>query len=405
MEISESLIPREAEPRMTGLNYGTAFAKAAARAGDDLDSVLRENRQAEARLAELLREAPARRRERIRSDPRFHILKLCQRLQAASREAWADDPARAVELAELATGVAGRLASAVYGEALVADARALAWAYFGNALRIASDLRRAEEALDRAETYYRLFEIDLLTEAEILGFRASLRNTQGRFDEASGFLDRALHLYREIGDRHQQGRTLILKGMVTGDGGSLREAIRLLRKGLSRIDAREDPRLVLAARHNLIWFLNDLGRHRDALAALEESRPFYLEAGNRMHLVRMRWLEGRIRLGLGRLDEAEQSLSLTREAFLEQGISFDAALASLDLAMVYARRKDTSGVKRIVSEIVPVFQACQIHPEVIAALLLFREAAETERAAAGFLDRLADYLRRSRRDPDLRFEG
>jgi len=272
-------------------------------------------------------------------------------------------------------------------------------------LRIASDLAGAELALARAEAHYRRLELDLLTEAEILGFQASLRNTQGRFGEAVRLLDRVLRLYREVRDRHQEGRTLILKGMVLGDGGRYPEAIQLLRRGLSRIDPAAEPRLVLAARHNLIWFLNDLGRHRQALATLEQSRPLYLELGSRMHLVRLRWLEGRIALGLGRLDEAERALSLAREAFREQGIAFDAALVSLDLAMVHARRGNASEVKRIAAEIVPVFQACQVPPEAIAAVLLFREAAEAEKVTAGFLERMAGYLRRARHNPELRFEG
>jgi tetratricopeptide (TPR) repeat protein len=389
----------------TGRDYGRAFERAAARVGNGLDRVVRETGQVPALLQELLQESPAARRQRVRSDPRFHLVKLCQRLQTESREAWADDPARAVELADLSLFLAERLDVRIYGEGLVADTLALAWAYLGNALRIASDLRGAERALDRAEGLYQEFEVDMLTEAEILGFRASLRNTQGRFDEAVNLLDRSYRIYREAGDRHQEGRTLILKGMVVGDGGRLREAIRFLRRGLARIDTGREPRLVLAARHNLIWFLNDLGKPQDALAALEQSRPLYLEVGNRMHLVRLRWLEGRIALSLGRLDAAEQSLALAREAFLEQGISFDTALVSLDLAMVHARRGDASAVKRIVSEIVPVFQACQVHPEAVAALLLFREASEAERVAAGFLDRMTSYLRRSRRDPELRFEG
>lgn len=391
--------------RISGRDYGKAFERAAGSIGDGVERVVGENLRVPALVRELLREPPDRRRERIRRDPRFHLVKLCQRLQALSREAWADDPARAVEIADLALAVAESLDPEAYGSGLVADTRALAWAYLGNALRIASDLWRAEQALDCAEDLQQSFGSDLLTEAEILGFRASLRNTQGRFDEAARLLDRSYELYREAGDRHQQGRTLILKGMVLGDGGKLREAIRVLRRGLARIDTGQEPRLALAARHNLIWFLNDLGRHADALAALEQSRPLYLEVGSRMHLVRLRWLEGRIFLGLVRLDAAERSLALAREAFLEQEISFDAALASLDLAMVHARRGDASAVKRIVSEIVPVFQACQVHPEAIAALLLFREASEAERVAAGFLDRMASYLRRSRSNPELRFEG
>ncbi|HWM95391.1 MAG TPA: tetratricopeptide repeat protein [Thermoanaerobaculia bacterium] len=382
--------------------YGAAIEQAAARIGEHAGRVLRETEEAPVLLAELLGQPRDRRRALAGSEPRFRLLKLCDQLETASRQAWADDPAAALELAGLAVEIAERLDADRYGEALVEDARALAWAYLGNARRIAGDLDRSEEALARAEAHYRKFETDLLTEAEILGFEASLRNTQGRFAEAATLLDRVLRLYRETGDRHQEGRALILKGMILGDGGDFREAVRHLGAGLHLVDGAAEPRLLLVARHNLAWYLSDDGRHREALAALEPHRQLYLELGNRMDLLRLRWLEGRIALGLGRLDEGEEALGLAREAFLEQGICFDAALVSLDLAMVHARRGDTAGVQRIASEIVPVFQACGVHPEAIAALLL---VCQTERITAEFLDRVADYLRRSRRDPELRFEG
>lgn len=378
---------------MSGL-YGAAFDRVAARLGEHVDRVLRESREASVLLAELLLQPGERRRERVRSEPRLWLLKLCERLEGLSRKAWAEQPAAAVEMAELAVDVAERLDPRRYGEALVEDARALAWAYLGNAWRIASDLDLADAALVRAERLYRRFEVDLLTEAEILVFQASLRNTQGRFAEAGGLLDRALRLYREAGDRHQEGRTLILKGMVLGDGGDFPAAIDSLGEGLLRIDPAAEPRLLLVAHHNLVSYLNDDGRPGEALAALEPNRRLYVELGDRMDLVRLRWLEGRIALGLGRLDEAGRALGLARDAFLEQEIRFDAALVSLDLAMVHARQGDTEGVKRIVSEIVPVFQACRIHPEALAALLLLRDADQAE----AVLDRLAAGLRRARRE-------
>jgi tetratricopeptide (TPR) repeat protein len=388
---------------MIGL-YGAAFDRAAASVGECVDRVLRETEEASLLLADLLREPRARRRERIRSEPRFWLLKLCERLEGLSREAWTHDPAAAVEMAQLAVEVADRLDVRRYGEGLVADARSLACAYLGNAWRIASALELAEEALARAEEHRRWFAADLLAEAEILGFKASLRNTQGRFEEAARLLDRALKLYREAGDRHQEGRALILKGMVLGDGGTFREAIRHLRKGLSRIDPAAEPRLLLVAHHNLLWYLNDSGKHREALAKLEQKRQLYMTVGDRMDLVRLRWLEGRIALALGRLGEAESALGRAREAFLEQGISFDAALVSLDLATAHARLGNAVEVKRLAAEVVPVFKACHVHPEAVTALLLFRDAdhAEvTEGIAAGFLDRMAVYLRQARRNPEL----
>jgi tetratricopeptide (TPR) repeat protein len=380
---------------MSGL-FDAAFDRVAARLGGHVDRVLRETREASLLLEELLLLPPERRCERVRSEPRFRLLKLCGRLEAASRAAWGEDPAAAVELAELAVEVAERLDPGIYGKALVRDACALAWAYLGNARRIASDLGGAEEALSQAGRLYRCFETDLLTQAEILVFQASLRNTQGRFAEAAGLLDHALWLYREAGDRHQEGRTLILKGMVLGDGGDFAAAVESLAEGLPRIDPAAEPRLLLVAHHNLAWHLCDHGKHREAAAALECSRRLYLELGSRMDLVRLRWLEGRIALGLGRPGEAMNALGLARDAFLEQEIGVDAALVSLDLAMAHARQGDTAGVQRIVSEIVPVFQACRVEPEALASLLLLRDAEQAGQAEV-ILENLAVCLRRAGR--------
>jgi len=377
-------------------SYGAAFDRVVARLGGQLDRVFRETREAAALFEELLREPRERRFERVRSEPRLWLLKLCERLEAASRSTWGEDPAAAVEMADLAVEVAERLDPRSYGEALVGDARALSWAYLGNARRIASDLGLAEQALAYAEWLYRQFAANLLTEAEILGFQASLRNTQGRFAEAAGLLDHVLWLYHEAGDRHQEGRTLILKGMVLGDEGDCQAAIESLAEGLPLVDPAAEPRLLLVAHHNLASYLNDHGKHREAAEALERSRRLYLELGSRMDLVRLRWLEGRIALGLGRPGEAMNALGLARDAFLEQEIGVDAALVSLDLAMAHARQGDTAGVQRIVSEIVPVFQACRVEPEALASLLLLRDAEQAGQAEA-ILENLAVCLRRAGR--------
>ncbi|HYN20045.1 MAG TPA: hypothetical protein VE078_03720, partial [Thermoanaerobaculia bacterium] len=117
---------------------------------------------------------------------------------------------------------------------------------------------------------------------------------------------------------------------------------------------------------------------------------------------------GRIALGLGRSAEAERALSLALEAFLELGIGLDAALVAFDLARVYARRGDCAAVKRIAADIVPVFQSCHVQPEALAALALFRDAAnaaDIERITDGLLDHLSELFRQLQRRPDSRSEG
>jgi tetratricopeptide (TPR) repeat protein len=122
-----------------------------------------------------------------------------------------------------------------------------------------------------------------------------------------------------------------------------------------------------------------------------------------MHLIRLRWVEGKIANDLERFEEAEPALREARDAFVERGIGFDAALVSLDLAALYARQGRTEEVKRLATEMVPIFESRDVHEEALAALLLFKEAAEAERVTLGLLDQIAAYLKRARLDPELRF--
>ena len=135
--------------------YGPALDAALDKAGDRIEAIHAEIEAAAGLLEELTATPGEERSERIRTEVRFHALKLCDLLLKRSREAWFRDPARAVELARLAVEAAEWLDVRYYGEVLVEEERALAWAYLGNAHRIASDLRSAEEALVRAEEHYK----------------------------------------------------------------------------------------------------------------------------------------------------------------------------------------------------------------------------------------------------------
>ncbi|HEX4964059.1 MAG TPA: tetratricopeptide repeat protein [Thermoanaerobaculia bacterium] len=374
-------------------NYTPAFDRAEEGVRRQFARLVEELEAATALAVDLLAEPEAGRRELL-CQPRFQALGLCDLLLERCREAWTEEPTRAVKLAALAVEVSTLLDAAHYSAELVEDASARAWAHLGNACRIGSDLRRAEEALTIAWQHHREAGEDAYTEAEILSFEGSLRNSQGQFDEAVRLFDRALTIYREGRDRHREGRTLLKKGMAFGYGGRLKEAIRLTRRGLAAIDAAEEPRLEVAARHNLIVYLHESGDSRQALRTLERSRGLYDVLGEPLHRVRLRWLEGRIDRDLGRLDEAEAALGEARAAFLDRGIAFDAALVSLDLAMVHARRGNTGEVQRLAAEMLPIFESRDVHSETLAVLVLLRQAVETEKVTLEVLEQLAGQLRR-----------
>jgi tetratricopeptide (TPR) repeat protein len=179
--------------------------------------------------------------------------------------------------------------------------------------------------------------------------------------------------------------------------------MRLLRRALDLIDPQDDPRVFLAARHNLINALNESGRSREAFALLFHTRPLYLKAGDRMNLLKLRWLEGLVALGLQRIEQAEAAFREVRQAFIELDLSYDVALVSLDLAGTYTLQGRSADVRDIAEETLAIFQGHNIHREALAALLVFCSAARSDQAGIELVREVSEFLKRARNNPDLRF--
>jgi tetratricopeptide (TPR) repeat protein len=168
---------------------------------------------------------------------------------------------------------------------------------------------------------------------------------------------------------------------------------------------KREGRLSLCVFHNLTDSLSKVGRYAEAEALLPEARRVALTLGSEIDRVRLFWVAGRVAGGLGRKDEAIRSLSQVRGEFASQGLDYDTALVSLELAALYAEDGRTEEVKSLARHLVPIFQAKRVEAEALKALSLFRQAAEQERATESFISRIVAFLRRARHNPELRFES
>jgi tetratricopeptide (TPR) repeat protein len=339
---------------------------------------------------------------------------LCERLLAASHDEGFREPARAQQLARIGVAVAERVADAFPESTLgssspvqsdaIAGLRARAWAQLGNALRIGSDLEEAATAFRSAEALLAANpRLGLLDKARVFDLKASLCRDRRQFAEAGRLLDRVITIYRRLDQPSLMGRALAQKGMLQFHTRDLEGCIALLRRALELIDSHDDPRGCLVVRHNLISALLEDGKPREAFALLFHTRPLYLKMGDRMNLLRLRWLEGQVAQGLHRLEQAEAAFREVRGAFVELGLDYDAALVSLNLAAVFAEQGRTAEMRRLAEEMLVCFESHQILPESMAALLLFCNAARMEQASIDMVQEVAAFLKQARHAPDLRF--
>ncbi len=86
-------------------------------------------------------------------------------------------------------------------------------------------------------------------------------------------------------------------------------------------------------------------------------------------------------------------------------MGYDVALVSLEMAILYAGLGRTEQVKTLARHMTPIFQAHSIHREALAALTLFRQAAERERVTAELAREILSYLRKARYDPESPVRG
>jgi tetratricopeptide (TPR) repeat protein len=393
------------EKAKAGPDYSRAFSLGFSRLAERARELAREREQLPYLLARLRPLAVEEQRRLLDSDPDFHTWALCEWLLEECRDLTHAEPMRAEVLADLAVALTELLDAGRYGEPLVNDLRARSWVCAGDVMRSLSELRGAEEAFARAGALIASGTGDALEEAGLLEARAALLRDRKSTDEAHRLLDGVIDTYRRYRDFHLVGRAFVQKGSVHAAAHDLEAAVRWLRKGLGLIDPTRERRLELAARLGLMLALHESGQSREAWFLLKASRAEFEEHGGVLLPLRLVGLEGKLQHALGSPAEAERSLVEARQGFITQGAGFDAAAASLDLALLYAGQGRSGEMRRLAEEMLAIFPSRDLHREAVAALIVFQQAVAMDRANADLLSEIRLYLQQARRDPKLRFEA
>lgn len=392
-----------AERTGTGPDYDRAFERGR-QAVLDLETALERERDEAPGLFVALTDRPLEEREILLQDARFRTWGLTELLVERSLEVSTRDPGYGEELGLLALRAADGLGVERYGAARIEDLRARAWAHAANACRIKSDLQGAEEAFQHAWGHLEKGTGDFLDKAVLLDLYASLRRDQRLFDDSFRLLKRAISIFLHLGEQHRAGRSLVNMATVYHHSGHPEEAIPLLHQALELIDPEQEPRLLLCTRHNLVDYLAGTGRFQEAQRAYNETRHLYRNFPDAWTQNRRHWVKGKILRGLGLDHRAESLLVAARDGFVAEGISYDMALVSLEIASLYAGQGRTEGLKRLVGEMLPVFTSRNIHREALAALAFFRQAVEAEKASTALVAKVGEFLWKAQHAPEMRFQ-
>ncbi len=321
---------------------------------------------------------------------------LCQE----SEKAAADQPPRALELAEAAVRVARRVPG-TFGIRLQGSCTG----FLGNAQRVGCDLFAADASF--AEAWRLWWEGDdvagLLSEAWLLDMEASLRRDQRRFAGAIALHDQAIAAARP----DERGHFLLNKSVVLGEMGDLSGAAEVLDQAAQEIDSERHPRLRCVLLFNRAALLCRLDRAGEAVGLVDEVRGLVEELRNDFDLVKTTWLQANVDAGLGRRQQALAGLQQVRRDFEARKSPLDHALVSLDLVLLLRRDGLFPEIEVVAAEMVTIFKALRVGREALSAVLLFQEAVRNRSVTEDMIRRLQDDLSKwkARPGPGLRADS
>jgi tetratricopeptide (TPR) repeat protein len=225
---------------------------------------------------------------------------------------------------------------------------------------------------------------------------ASLRRAQRRFSEALKLWDRAK------GSRGGESPEALIilflqKEHILEQMGDLGGALAALVEAAPLVEASGDARQLFALRFKSANHLCYLERYVEAAELLPLLRELAIQQANELDLIRVNWLTARVAAGQGRTDEAIAGLEQVREDFTVHKQPYNAALSSLDLAVLWLTKGRMGEVKELALTLGWIFTAHGIPREALAALHLFCNAASQEAATVELARKVIADIEQARR--------
>jgi transcriptional regulator with XRE-family HTH domain len=307
--------------------------------------------------------------------PALRTPALAARVCEASAKAAGRSFEEALELADFALFIAEN----VPGRARREQAMGYCRLFRANALRVATEFDPADAEFAQGCTLYRTgdpAEPEILPEWRLYDLEASLRREQRRFPEALECVERAFAL---CGGRPEAAGHILLKKEHIFDAMRDREgALSALEEAVPFVESLGDPYQLFFLRYWLVKNLCAVNRYAEAADLLPVVRDMAIEQGMELNLIRVSWLAAKVDAGQGRIAEAIASFEQVRDDFRAHKLPYEAALSSLDLAVLMLEQGRAAEVKDLAVTMAWIFKAKGIAREALTALSLFCEAAGQE---------------------------
>jgi tetratricopeptide (TPR) repeat protein len=248
---------------------------------------------------------------------------------------------------------------------------ASALAFQANALRSADRIDEARALFVRSQEIFEHCGDSSDLRASFYSLRASLEIGQAEFEQALETVDAAL---ASASHPEERVRLFLQRSMVWIYSNETVKALEAVGCAVSLLDDSFEPRLSCCVHRHHLEVLSRVGRLDEAQEVLQRVREAAEGLDSDLDNIRLDWVEARIATGLGRVAEGEALYRQVRAAFLERGLPYKAAIATVELARHLFRQGRFPEVAALAMESAAEFRRQGVEPEVLGALALLEEA-------------------------------
>lgn len=310
---------------------------------------------------------------------------LVQRLITEARGEYERRPAYALEILEVASAVAERLADQLSYMSEVAKERANALRYLGRYPEALQELKRAEELV--VQTPVHGFEL-----AQILRARATLLFYMTRYREALAELGEAVEILKLFGDAELMQESRLLEAAIVHEQGDFAGALRLYGELRAAFATSDDVTMRARIEGNLAECSTRIRRFTDARAYATRAIALYDHVGNATERARVEWTIAYTDLREGNLEQAEAALAAVRSRFVALGMRQEAAEILLDLVEIHVAREEWSVAATLAARALEglIESECPVH--VANAVAHLREVVGKKQASPALVRYVRDFV-------------
>jgi tetratricopeptide (TPR) repeat protein len=303
-----------------------------------------------------------------------------------------------LSLAERARDLAAGIDAETVGNVHWAALQAEAWAVLGSTFRAVGDLARAENALNIALYFLDSTRpvADPAASARWAQRAAYLRSDQRRSAEALDLIATAIDELEQLGDSARLSCAWVDRGVILHRAGRTRDAISCLRRAFEKLEREREPRVYLAATHNMALYLQEVAEGpaelAEALRWLEQAIQEHARLPERISLLKLRVLAALTAIRLGQRETGTAELWRAFEGFRALDSTLNQAVVLLHLIGLALAAGDLSETQRLAGLLFPLFSRLAVDEPSSRALKAFLRAAQTQSLTVDAVEALTRQL-------------